>query len=75
MQCPIINTAKGVYYIAGDNVPLYENLKGNRFGRPIPGMIFENLATYYRTLKSMESLADHILPGHDMHVLDEAKYG
>ena len=75
MQCPVVNTAKGVYYIAGDNVPLYENLEGNKFGRPIPGMIYENLSVYYETFRRMERLADHVLPGHDFKVLDQARYG
>ena len=75
MQCPLINTAKGVYYIAGDNVPLYENLEGNKFGRPIPGMIYADLGAYYDTFRRMESLAEHILPGHDSKVLDQSRYG
>jgi N-acyl homoserine lactone hydrolase len=75
MCCLVANTTKGVYYIAGDNVQLYENLEGNRFGRPIPGINFINLGEYYETLRKMLRIADHILPGHDMKVLDQAKYG
>ena len=75
MQCPLIDTARGTYYIAGDNAPLYENLEGNKFGRPIPGMIYADLGQYYETFRRMLRLADHILPGHDMKVLDQAKYG
>ena len=75
MQCVVVNTAMGVYYIASDSVLLYDNLEGDRFGRPIPGMFFLNLAEYYQTLRRMESLADHVLPGHDMRVLDQSRYG
>lgn len=75
MQCVAANTLSGVYYIASDSVLLYDNLEGNQFGRPIPGMFFLDLAEYYRTLRRMLSLADHILPGHDMRVLDRARYG
>jgi len=75
MQCPLVNTAEGVYYIAGDNVPLYENLAGNKCGRPMPGMMYGNLDQYYQTLRRMERLADHILPGHEMKVLDRSSYG
>ena len=75
MQCPLIATREGNYYIAGDNAPLYENLEGNKFGRPIPGMIYENLNAYYETFRRMDRMADHVLPGHDMKVLDRAKYG
>ena len=75
MQCPLIDTARGTFYIAGDNAPLYENLEGNKFGRPIPGMIYADLGQYYETFRRMLRLADHILPGHDMKVLDQAKYG
>jgi N-acyl homoserine lactone hydrolase len=75
LQCVVVNTAKGVYYIAGDNVALYENLEGNRFGRPIPGINFINLGDYYETFRRMDRLADHVLPGHDLKVLDQARYG
>ena len=75
MQCVVVSTAKGTYYIAGDNVALYENLEGNRFGRPIPGINFINLGDYYETFRRMDRLADHVLPGHDMKVLDQARYG
>ena len=74
MQCLVVNTAKGVYYIAGDNVGLYENLEGNRFGRPIPGINFTNLGEYYETMRRMLRLSEHILPGHDMKVLDQKVY-
>jgi N-acyl homoserine lactone hydrolase len=75
MQCVVANTTEGVYYIAGDNVSLYENLEGNRFGRNIPGVNFVSLSDYYESMRRMDSLADHILPGHDMKVLDRACYG
>ena len=75
MQSLVVNTAKGVYYLASDNVPLYENLEGNRFGRPIPSPKYENLGDYYETFRRMDRLADHVLPGHEMKVLDQARYG
>ncbi len=75
MQCLVVNTVEGVYYLAGDNAGLYENLEGNRFGRPIPGVNFVNLEDYYASLWRMERLADHILPGHDVKVLDRTHYG
>jgi N-acyl homoserine lactone hydrolase len=74
MQCLLVSTSAGTYYVAGDNVALYENLEGNRFGKPIPGINFVNLGEYYATLRQMERLADHILPGHDVKVLDKAVY-
>jgi N-acyl homoserine lactone hydrolase len=75
MQCLLVNTARGSYYIAGDNIGLYEALEGNRFGRPIPGINFIDLAQYYRTMREMLKMADHILPGHDFKVLDQKRYG
>ena len=74
MQCLLVNTAAGAYYIAGDNVALYENLDGNRFGRPIPGVNFVDLGEYYASLRAMLRLADHILPGHEPKVLDKRLY-
>ncbi len=75
MQCLLVNTGEGVYYIAGDNVGLYDNLEGNRFGKPIPGINFIDLAEYYRTMRDMLKMSDHVLPGHDMRVIDRQKYG
>jgi glyoxylase-like metal-dependent hydrolase (beta-lactamase superfamily II) len=53
MQCLLVNTSDGVYYIAGDNVALYKNLEGNRFGRPIPGVNYVDLGEYYASLRAM----------------------
>ncbi|MFW6102928.1 MAG: N-acyl homoserine lactonase family protein [Chloroflexota bacterium] len=75
MQCLLVNTSEGVYYIAGDNLGLYDNLDGNRFGKPIPGINFVDLAEYYKTMRDMLKMSDHVLPGHDMRVLDQKTYG
>jgi N-acyl homoserine lactone hydrolase len=75
MQCLLVDTAEGVYYIAGDNVGQYENIEGNKFGRLMPGINFVNLEEYYESMRRMERIADHILPGHDPKVLQRKRYG
>jgi N-acyl homoserine lactone hydrolase len=75
MQCLLVDTDEGVYYIAGDNVGQYENIEGNKFGRLMPGINFVNLEEYYESMRRMERIADHILPGHDPKVLDRKRYG
>ena len=74
MQGVAVNTKEGVYFVAGDNLPLYQNWEGNQLQKHIPGINFVNVDDYYRTFELIERIADHILPGHDPRVMDKAVY-
>lgn len=74
MQGVAVDTTDGVYFIAGDNLPLYDNWAGNQIQKHIPGINFVNVEDYYRTFQLIERIADHILPGHDPKVLEKAVY-
>lgn len=76
MQGVLVNTIHGNYFIAGDNVPLYQNWKGDGLSRRIPVSNFVNLEDYYRTVSRIESMVreDFVLPGHDPRVLEKESY-
>jgi N-acyl homoserine lactone hydrolase len=60
--------------IAGDTTPLWENWEGNAQGFRIPPGIHVNLRECYATFRKMESIADLVLPGHDIRVLEQQVY-
>jgi glyoxylase-like metal-dependent hydrolase (beta-lactamase superfamily II) len=60
--------------IAGDTTPLWENWERNAQGFQIPSGIHVSLHDYYETYKKMASIADLILPGHDLKVLEKGVY-
>jgi glyoxylase-like metal-dependent hydrolase (beta-lactamase superfamily II) len=66
-----IRTKKGIYFIAGDTVGLFENLEYSPF---IPSGIFVDLEASYRSLKKLKDQADYILPSHDMRVFEKKIY-
>ncbi|MGH0051918.1 MAG: N-acyl homoserine lactonase family protein [Sphaerochaetaceae bacterium] len=70
MQNPVINTNSGTYLLGTDNVALYKNWEGDGKGNHLPGTISCNMFDYYHSLKRMEGLCDHVLPGHDIQLLD-----
>lgn len=76
MQGVLVNTASGNYFIAGDNIPLYENWHNNKLGKHIPISNFVNLEDYYNTVSCIERIVedDFILPGHDPKVLERETY-
>lgn len=71
MQGVLIETKKGKYLIASDAVGLFENWQGEK---SIPSGIFVNLEDYYISLKKITSVADFILPGHDIRVFENKYY-
>lgn len=74
MQGVRVATAGGAHLIAGDAVPLYENWEGDAHLRHIPNGIHTDLRTYERAFRRMEEVADHVLPGHDPAVFEQATY-
>lgn len=73
-QGVLVNLKSGWCMIAGDTIPLWENWELNIQGFHTPSGIHTNLFDYYNSFKIIESLADHILPGHDMKVLEKRVY-
>jgi glyoxylase-like metal-dependent hydrolase (beta-lactamase superfamily II) len=70
MQNVAVQTTNGVYLIASDNIPLYLNWEGADIHKHIPSAIHCNLNDYYATFEKMEKVCDHVLPSHDMKLLD-----
>lgn len=75
MQGVAVETAGGVYFIASDNIPLYDNWNGypGDVDR-VPNGIHVNLEDYYATFARIAQVADHVLPSHDLRVLDRSRY-
>ncbi len=74
-QCVRINTADGLYLIAGDTINLYENWIGNGQDDHILSGIHVDLAAFeasYAKLDKMEF--KEVIPSHDMKVLEHAVY-
>jgi N-acyl homoserine lactone hydrolase len=75
LQAVRVETNAGTYLIASDNVPFYENWNGEPPHLPhIPSNLHVDLEAYHASLTKMESIADHILPGHDPEVLARSSY-
>jgi glyoxylase-like metal-dependent hydrolase (beta-lactamase superfamily II) len=76
-QALLVDTAKGLYVIAGDTITHFENMDvpaGDSFW---PNAIYTDLSEYYGSLDRLRDLRDHggfILPGHDMLVLEKSIY-
>lgn len=67
----LVDTAKGPHFVAGDAVPLYDNIVN---GRLIPHGIVAELPPYYKSIETMESLGAVIIPGHDFKVLEHRSF-
>lgn len=73
-QGVLVELKSGPCLIAGDNCPLFENWEGNETFEHIPPGIHVNLFDCYSSLEKMEKIADMILPGHDLKVLEKEVY-
>ncbi len=73
-QGVLVNLKSGRYMITGDTTPLWENWEGDARGFRIPSGVHVSLTDYYNTFKKIASLADQVLPGHDMRVLQKKVY-
>ncbi len=73
-QAVQVETAAGVYVLAGDNVPLFENMQV-RADEPFwPNGIYVDLREYYGSLDRLKAIGGVILPGHDPAVLKKERY-
>ncbi|HZK67288.1 MAG TPA: N-acyl homoserine lactonase family protein [Chloroflexota bacterium] len=76
LQGVAVRTEGGTYYIASDNVPLFEMWDAmERYGVPHwPNSIHVDLESYFSSLRRIEQLGDTILPGHDWKALEQSEY-
>ncbi|MCC8193365.1 MAG: N-acyl homoserine lactonase family protein [Deltaproteobacteria bacterium] len=73
-QGVLVDTEKGKYLIAGDAVQSNDALENKTFGMIHPSGVHVDLFEYYETLKKMENLDAHIIPGHEITVIDQKVY-
>lgn len=73
-QAVLVDTAKGLYVIAGDSIPTFENMEVAADQSFWPSGLYVDLKQYYQSLDRLKGLGGFILPGHDMKVLDRAEY-
>ena len=69
LQGVLIPTKKGNYCIPSDTVNITENWE-----KKIPPGIHINVEECYRSFRKIERMADHVLPCHDMKVLEKSAY-
>jgi N-acyl homoserine lactone hydrolase len=60
--------------IASDLCPLFENWEGKGTAAHIPPGIHVDLRDCYESFRRIEAIADLVLPGHDMKVLEREAY-
>lgn len=73
-QAVLVETASGLYVIAGDTVPHFENMEVPS-GEPFwPTGLYIDLRELYESLHRLKGLGGFILPGHDMLVLKKNIY-
>jgi len=70
-----VNTAKGVYVIGGDTIPLLENWEGNSKQEHLPSAMRTNLIDYYHSFRKIDKIADEVLASHDSRSLEKRVYG
>jgi glyoxylase-like metal-dependent hydrolase (beta-lactamase superfamily II) len=69
-----VRTRQGLYIIAGDTIPLYDNLAVPEGQLPIPNALHVDLREYVASLEKIKWLGGLILPGHELKVLEKAEY-
>jgi len=74
IQAVCIQTREGLYIIAGDTIPLFENMAVPDEARFLPSSIFIDLKDYSQSLDRIKKLGGFILPGHDLRVLEKTIY-
>lgn len=73
-QAVLVETASGLYVIAGDTIPHFENMEVPPDEPFWPTGIYIDLKELYESLHRLKSLGGTILPGHDMLVLAKNVY-
>jgi N-acyl homoserine lactone hydrolase len=73
-QAVLVETAAGLYVIAGDTVPHFENMEVPANEPFWPTGLYIDLRELYESLNRLKGLGGFILPGHDMLVLKKNIY-
>jgi len=68
-QSVLVTSGKRACLLAGDNIPLYENLEGDQIAHFKPSTIYVDLESYYRSVRRILGLGVSIIPGHEMGVI------
>jgi N-acyl homoserine lactone hydrolase len=71
LQGVLVEAANNRYFIAGDNISLYESLDHDP---PWPVGLYVDFREYYRSLERITKLGATILPAHDMKVFERPFY-
>ena len=74
IQTVCVQTRQGLYILAGDTIPLYDNLAVPEGQLPIPNALHVDLREYVASLDKIKRLGGHILPGHELKVLEKTEY-
>lgn len=73
-QAVLIDTAGGLYAIAGDTITHYINMDVPKGDSYLPNPLYVDLREFYQSLDRLRDLGGTILPGHDPLVLKQATY-
>lgn len=73
-QAVLVQTAKGLYVIAGDTIPTFENMEVPDDEPFWPSGLYVDLREYYQSLDRLKGLGGFVLPSHDMKVLNQTEY-
>jgi N-acyl homoserine lactone hydrolase len=73
-QAVLVETSEGLYVIAGDTVPHFENMEVPADEPFWPTGLYIDLRELYESLHRLKGLGGFILPGHDMLVLRKSIY-
>jgi len=74
IQAICVQTRGGMYIIAGDTIPLFENLNVPDHDSFLPSGNFIDLKEYFTSLDRIKALGGTILPGHDPKVMEKSVY-
>ena len=64
-QAVLVDTKDGVYCVAGDAIPLFENVE-----KGIPHGVHDSVSEWFRSLGRIKALADYVIPSHDPRLFE-----
>lgn len=64
-QAVLVETGKGVFCVAGDTIPLFENIE-----MEIPHGVHDSVSDWHRSLGRIKAMADYVIPSHDPQLFE-----